>query len=375
MIATSVTPVAAQANEERRLGQTRQKVAEVRSQLNDARSRHTQDAAALAEADRHLATVLEAVGQAEQAVQRQQQAVEEARGQLADLQARDTEQRRLMRNRAVQLYKQGGGGGPVDALLAAENPAEAVRRSSYIDIVASADRRNLEGVSAAGVAVDAQRKVLEDEEATLARVLDQQRQLHAEVEDLRNDRALVFAASSDQVAQLEAQERHLEAESRELASMARRATQRAVAAAAPRPSRSGGSAAAAAPAPSQVSSAGWVWPASGPVTSGYGPRWGRQHQGIDIGAPTGAPIVAARAGTVTFTGTMGGYGSMTMIDHGGGIVTAYAHQSAIMVGPGQSVGAGERIGSVGCSGSCTGPHLHFEVRVNGSARNPRGYLP
>lgn len=375
MIASLATPVAAQSNEERRVRQTRQRIADVRTQLEEARSRQSQDAEALAEADAHLAAVQQAVGQAEQAVQRQQQAVEEAKDQLAGLQAEDVEQRRLMRTRAVERYKQGGGGGPVDALLAAENPADAVRRSSYIDIVTSADRRNLEGVSAAGVAVDAQRDVLEKEEATLARVLEEQRQMHAEVEELRNDRALVFSASSDKVAQLEAQEGHLEAESRNLATMARRAaSQRAAAAAAQRASRSAG-AAAGASVPSPVSSSGWVWPSGGPVTSEYGPRWGRQHQGIDIGAGTGSPIVAARAGTVSFAGTMGGYGSMTMIDHGGGITTAYAHQSAIGVRPGQSVSAGERIGSIGCSGSCTGPHLHFEVRVNGSARNPRGYLP
>jgi len=375
MLGTLLVPAGAhsgggRSTEERRLTQTRQKVAAVKTQLDAARARQSQDAAALREAEAHLAQVLAAVGQAEQAVQRQQQAVDDARDHLADLQHQATERRRVMRNRAVELYKRGGGGGPMDALLAADNPTEAVRRSSYIDIVASADRRSLESVSAAGIAVDAQREVLEEEEATLARVLDQQRHLHAEVADLRNDRALVFAASSEAVTQLEAQERHLEAESRELATMARRASR---AAAAPRASRSAGGAATSVVPP--VAQGGWVWPASGPVTSEYGPRWGRQHQGVDIGAPSGAGIVAARAGTVGFTGTMGGYGSMTLIDHGGGIVTAYAHQSRIMVSRGQQVSAGERIGSVGCSGSCTGPHLHFEVRVNGSARNPRGYLP
>ncbi|MEX2620180.1 MAG: peptidoglycan DD-metalloendopeptidase family protein [Egibacteraceae bacterium] len=369
LLLAAVAPVSAQSAEERRVSQTRQKVAQVRAALESARARQSTDAEALRDADAHLAAVMEAVGQAEHAVQRQQQAVEEARSQLDDLRQRATEQRQTMRNRAVELYKSGGGGGPVDALLAASNPADAVRRSSYIDLVASSDRRSLEGVSASGVAVDAQRTALEAEEASLQRVLDQQQQLHAEVADLRNDRALVFAASSQQVAQLESQERHLDAENRELASLARRSSR----AAPVRTSRGAVGTAGVAPAP-QVGAGGWVWPARGPVTSEYGPRWGRQHQGIDIGAATGSAIVAARPGTVTHAGSMGGYGAMTLIDHGGGITTAYAHQSAIMVRRGQQVGAGERIGSVGCSGSCTGPHLHFEVRVNGSARNPRGYL-
>lgn len=370
LLLTVVVPAGAHSAEERRLSQTRQQVSDVRAQLDRARDQRSADAEALRDADAQLATVLEAVGRAEHAVQRQEQAVRDAQTQLDDLRQEATQQRQTMRNRAVELYKRGGGGGPVDALLAAENPTEAVRRSSYIDIVSSADRRNLEGVSAAGIAVDAQRTVLEEEEAILQRVLEQQQLLHAEVAALRGDRALVFSASSEQVAQLESQERHLESESRELASLARRSSR----AAAPERASRSGSAVAPAAAP-QPGPGGWVWPARGPVTSEYGPRWGRQHQGIDIGAPTGAAIVAARPGTVTFAGRMGGYGSMTLIDHGGGIVTAYAHQSSIMVRSGQRVGAGERIGSVGCTGSCTGPHLHFEVRVNGSARNPRGYLP
>ena len=122
-------------------------------------------------------------------------------------------------------------------------------------------------------------------------------------------------------------------------------------------------------------SGGWTWPTSGPVTSGFGYRWGRMHEGIDIGAPEGTPIYAASAGTVSFAGVMGGYGNMVLVDHGGGIVTAYAHQSSIHVGPGTSVAAGQQIGAVGSTGASTGPHLHFEVRVGGSPQDPMGYLP
>src|SRR5690606_10010461 len=107
---------------------------------------------------------------------------------------------------------------------------------------------------------------------------------------------------------------------------------------------------------------------------GYGSRWGRLHAGIDIAAPTGNAVVAARGGTVTFAGRQGGYGNVVMINHGGGIVTVYAHLSAFSVGAGASVGAGQRVGSIGCTGASTGRHLHCEVRVNGSPRNPRSYV-
>ena len=121
------------------------------------------------------------------------------------------------------------------------------------------------------------------------------------------------------------------------------------------------------------SSSGFIWPVSGVVTSGFGWRWGRMHEGIDISAPAGTTIRAVAAGTVIYAGWMGGYGNLTIVDHGNGLATAYAHQSAIYVGGG-SVSQGTALGAVGCTGSCTGNHLHFEVRVNGSAVDPMGYL-
>jgi murein DD-endopeptidase MepM/ murein hydrolase activator NlpD len=123
-----------------------------------------------------------------------------------------------------------------------------------------------------------------------------------------------------------------------------------------------------------------LWPAAGPITSGFGyrihPIFGTRtlHTGIDIGAPYGAPVVAADSGTVIYAGTMSGYGNVVMVDHGGGISTLYGHLSAFSVGNGQSVGRGTRIASVGCTGYCTGPHLHFEVRINGTPVDPMPYL-
>ena len=121
------------------------------------------------------------------------------------------------------------------------------------------------------------------------------------------------------------------------------------------------------------SASGLVWPVSGPVTSGFGWRWGRMHEGIDIAAGSGTPIVASAAGVVIYAGWMGGYGNLIIIDHGGGLATAYAHQSSFAVGGGP-VSQGQTIGYVGCTGHCFGDHLHYEVRVNGAAVDPLGYL-
>lgn len=103
-------------------------------------------------------------------------------------------------------------------------------------------------------------------------------------------------------------------------------------------------------------------------------RWGSLHPGIDIGAAMGTPIRAAAAGTVIVAAYSGGYGNLVVIDHGNGLATAYAHQSQIAVSVGQQVAQGQLIGYVGSTGFSTGPHLHFEVRVNGSPVDPMGYL-
>ncbi|MER3395829.1 MAG: hypothetical protein C4319_03480 [Acidimicrobiia bacterium] len=125
----------------------------------------------------------------------------------------------------------------------------------------------------------------------------------------------------------------------------------------------------------------FVWPADGPLTSGFGPRLHpiagvvRQHNGIDIGAPYGAPVRAAASGTVIKAGAMGGYGLVVVIDHGNGLSTLYAHQSRILVSPGSSISQGAVVGEVGSTGYSTGPHLHFEVRINGEPVDPMQWFP
>ena len=122
------------------------------------------------------------------------------------------------------------------------------------------------------------------------------------------------------------------------------------------------------------SAAGLIWPVSGPVTSPFGMRWGRTHEGIDIGVPEGTPIHAAASGSVIYAGWEEGYGNLVVLDNGGNLATAYAHQSRIAVSIGQPVAQGDVIGYSGCTGHCLGPHLHFEVRINGSPVDPLGYL-
>jgi murein DD-endopeptidase MepM/ murein hydrolase activator NlpD len=115
-------------------------------------------------------------------------------------------------------------------------------------------------------------------------------------------------------------------------------------------------------------------PVSGTQTSGFGPRGGRNHDGVDIAAPTGTPVRAAACGSVSVAGQQSGYGNIVCITHTSEFSTCYAHLSRFAVSQGAQVQQGQVIGYVGCTGSCTGPHVHFETRVNGQAQDPRTYL-
>ena len=141
----------------------------------------------------------------------------------------------------------------------------------------------------------------------------------------------------------------------------------------------GGTTPVSAPAPGTTTVSGCgsstiIRPVSGPVTSPFGPRGGRNHDGMDIGAATGTPVRAAACGTVSLAGQQSGYGNIVCITHTSQFSTCYAHLSRFGTSTGAHVQQGQVIGYVGCTGNCTGPHLHFETRVGGVARNPTQYL-
>lgn len=119
---------------------------------------------------------------------------------------------------------------------------------------------------------------------------------------------------------------------------------------------------------------GFIWPARGRLTSRFGWRRWRHHDGIDIAAPYGTPVTAARDGVVVFAGWYHAYGKAIIVDHGSGLQTLYGHNSKLLVRSGQRVAKGELIAKVGSTGRSTGPHLHFEVRINGRPVNPIKYL-
>ncbi|MCR3921519.1 MAG: M23 family metallopeptidase [Firmicutes bacterium] len=129
--------------------------------------------------------------------------------------------------------------------------------------------------------------------------------------------------------------------------------------------------------PTRVSNSSgiFVWPTKGYISSGYGPRWGKFHYGLDIAANTGTPIVAVASGTVTDAGWRQGYGYMVRIEHSSGWVSVYGHSSKLYVKAGQYVQGGQQIAAIGQTGNATGPHVHLELIKNGKHQNPLNHLP
>ena len=324
-------------------------------------------------------------------------------GKLDDTREQLVAEQEAFSERARSTYMYGGQAQWAGIVAGLESIAEFERGLKYARSVLDADRKRVERITALEAVV--QQVTLEladlhDKREAQAAVDAKQRDAAAEIVDRRTAvkqevdaeahkrRLLVARLESDRrsyvamVQNLEADSRNIEEQLRQIAA-AERARELAAAQAAAAAARQAAADNAAPPAPAAPSTpdtASMLWPANGPKTSDYGwrmhPIFGtsRFHAGIDIGAGYGASIYAARSGVVVSAGEQSGYGNAVVIDHGDGIATLYAHQSSVAVYSGQSVSRGEVIGYVGSTGYSTGPHLHFEVRVNGSPVDPMNYF-
>jgi murein DD-endopeptidase MepM/ murein hydrolase activator NlpD len=270
--------------------------------------------------------------------------------------------------RLVQIYESDQPDS-LSVLLSASSLADLIDSFDYLRQIGTQDRGIADDVADVKAAVHAARERTRQTKAEVAEVT---RQIAVKTDRAREARDRLLASQNAlgsvrgekqrALSSIRANERDFIAEAEALQAESARI------AAAIR------SAQASPASPPVQSSSGLIWPVAGPITSPFGMRWGRMHEGIDIGAAYGTPIHAAASGRVIYAGWMGGYGNFVVIDHGGGLATAYGHQSAIAASNGESVSQGQTIGYVGCTGHCFGPHLHFEVRVNGTPVDPMQYL-
>ena len=257
---------------------------------------------------------------------------------------------------AVELYKTGSVD-TFDALLGADSIAELGTR---IDLLGLAAQENTSAIVRYGrlrASIQQENRVLFARERELERARTQQAERLEARHTLRAELHRHLARLNRRMGLDHEREGRLER-------AARRLKKRIVAAQAEHSVRVLG-----------ISTRGFVWPLNGPVTSGFGERWGGMHLGLDIDGYTGQPVVAVKDGVVIYSSaSMSGYGNTIVVDHGDGISSLYAHLSEYAARSGV-VRQGEIVGYVGCTGNCYGDHLHFEVRVNGDPVDPNGYLP
>jgi murein DD-endopeptidase MepM/ murein hydrolase activator NlpD len=281
--------------------------------------------------------------------------------------------------RLVNIYKTGQPTA-IDVLLAARNFDDVLSQLDYLGAVAKQDKKVAFAVASAKrqvrVARLQTRKVRQgvaQETRVISARTQQQAILRGELLSSRNQLASARAGKSHALVTTKQQVQDEINESQALASASAQLAAKIAASEHQASSASAGStdSSGSEPAPSS----GFAWPVSGPITSPFGMRWGTLHPGIDIGVPSGTPVHAAASGTVIWCGWMSGYGNLVMIDHHNGLATLYGHNTSIAVSCNQQVSQGQVVSYSGCTGFCTGPHVHFEVRLHGTPVDPLGYLP
>ncbi len=371
-------PVAQGGELERKRDDARRRQGEVRKALDLAHATDAQMTKRLEEIDRDLVRKRSEAGAAQADSDEAAAAVVRIGAEIGQLRQTLTHRREVFNRRAVTAYM-GGEGRPLDELSVAgellslpKDFTEVARRVELVSRVSHQDGNVLAQL------VQTQADLTLQEQALVVnqnKVADRAKDAAAAVRAvavLKKEQESTRVALQQRIAELQAEADALAAEQARLETLIKEkleAAARARAARGTRPSfsgqRTGGG----------VSAQGFIWPAQGTVTSGFGPRWGRMHTGIDIAAPAGTPIGSAKQGWVLYAGHFGGYGNLVAVDHGDNVVTLYAHQSKILVAEEQEVAQGHTLGLVGSTGHSTGNHLHFEVRIDGKPRDPRPYLP
>lgn len=382
LVVTALPGSAGAQTAQQQRSEAQAKIAQLSSELDALASDRDGRAADVAASAAKVAEIEVVLNEALAAIQVQQETTDQVAGEVEDIRADVAGRQLAMNNRARASYM-GTQPTMLSAILAGGDVTDVTLRSTMLDLVSGSATNDVEGLNVGRAHLEQQLDLLAIEQARLGELQDQQEALLGQAEEVLGRQQDSLAAVAARAAVVEGQREDLQDESDRLGAFiaaaqakaaADAAAAQATAAAAQAPASSAPAAPVAAPATSIASGSGYIWPLCRRVTSEYGPRWGRMHAGIDIDGVTGDPIKAANNGVVISAGRSGAYGNLTLIDHGDGVVTAYAHQSRIDVSRGQSVQRGQVIGAVGATGRVTGDHLHYETRVNGRARNPRQFL-
>jgi murein DD-endopeptidase MepM/ murein hydrolase activator NlpD len=342
------------SNDSDQLAQTRKDLAAIQQKLAHSRGQAAAIQAQVSALDKQIDALDRQVGVDTQSVANLESTIRTDDARIAQLEAQYQGAHAAADARARSIYM-GGPASSLSSLLSSSSISDFMRKTVVWQVAASLDAKVI--IQSARL-----RDAVAAEKQGLAQTTDA---LHAKEGSLRSRADLLTTARGERSAALNAVNAEIAAEQKAENELEQQSVALTNALAGNTQISHGTGA---------VSGSGLSWPVNGPIGSPFGPRWGGFHYGIDILAGTGTPIRAPKDGTVTGISCGSGYGICSIVDHGGGVATLYAHMSRKVVTEGH-VSAGEVIGYVGCTGFCTGPHLHFEVRINGTPKNPRNYLP
>ena len=357
LVGARVVPALAASGDERQLADAEQRIDQLTAELEELESARQERSAAVQSTRARVDELESVLNDTLMQIQEQRSRVRTITRRVSETEAEATAIEEALGDRVRAVYMRQLPPALSAALSGGDVQAVADRMGT-LQVLNSRDRASVEMLTATRARLQQERELLRGERDRLRAMREEQQRLLARVTETLSERTSDLEAVQAREAALAAEREELEEESERLETLIEAAQNRT------------------APAASGFvpSGSGYIWPLCRAVTSEFGPRWGRMHEGVDIDGVTGDPLRAANDGIVISAGWSGGYGQLTLIDHGDGVVTSYAHQSRIDVTRGQRVSRGQLIGAVGATGNVTGDHLHYETRVGGRAVNPRTYM-